>query len=146
MAGSEIRDIFSSDRNCQKLPEAARNLRNLKKVIDFVVFPGIYGFRLFFQFCSKLSEIVRNCLDLQKAIDFCGISWYRWISIVFLILLETARNRQKLPGIWRRGRFLEGFPYKTDHLFQFRHFEFCEKLPEIARNLEARSISRGISL
>ena len=168
MACSEIRDILSSDRNCQKLQEVARNCRNLKKVIDFVVFPGIDGFRSFFEFCSKLPEIARNCPDLQKAIDFVGfpgIDGFRsifpiligtarncpklpavarnlknlrkvidfvgfpgidWFRSFFLILLETARNRQKLSEIWRRGRFLEGFPYKIDHLFQFRHFEFCQ--------------------
>ena len=37
-----------------------------EKVIDFVGFPGIDGFRLFFKFCSKLPEIARNVKNLKK--------------------------------------------------------------------------------
>ena len=94
MAGSEIRDILSSDRNCQKLSEAARNFRNLKKVDDFVVFPGIDGFRSFFPI---LLETARNRQELPgspKSDRFCGISWYRWISIDFS---NHDRNCKKLP-------------------------------------------------
>ena len=82
-------------------------------------FPTGYGHHQFLIkyhiFCQKSWEVIKT---LKVSFGKCDMS----INSRFEI---SARNRQKLPEIWRRGRFLEGFPYKMDHLFQFRHFEFC---------------------
>ena len=103
----------------------------------------------FWDFCQKSPEVARN---LEARLISRGISLWNGsvISVpTFRVLWETARNRQKLPEIWRRGRFLEGFPYKTDQssqLLKFRYFEICPDRNNSARNWETWSISRGISL
>ena len=58
-----------------------------------------------FEIPARNVQFLPEMLIISKSDRFCGISWYRWISIVFQILLETVRNRQELSEIWRHGRF-----------------------------------------
>ena len=88
---------------CSKLPETARNVKNLQKVIDFVGFPGIDGIRSMCHFCSKLSEIASNVKNLEEVIDFVGFPGIDgiWSMCQFCSKLsEMLRISKKWSILW----------------------------------------------